>query len=88
MNEFEKELLEKLIVSLNLEDVDPEDIDGDTTLFGDGGLELDSIDAIEIEVMVKAEYGIDILKSERNQATFGTFSSLASFVKENQDRDV
>lgn len=86
MTPFEVELRGKLIEQLNLE-IDAEEIGSDTYLFGQG-LELDSIDAIEIEVMVKAEYGIDILQSERNQSTFGTLGTLAAFIEKNRNRDV
>ncbi len=86
MEEFEKEILSKLITHLNLEDVDTHDVTSETTLFKDG-LELDSIDAIEIEVMIKREYGIDVSKSERNQATFGSIGSLAAFIESNLNRD-
>ena len=85
MTPFETELREKLINQLGLE-IDPAEIESETYLFGQG-LELDSIDAIEIEVMVKAEYGIDILQSERNQSTFGTLGTLAAFIEKNRDRD-
>lgn len=85
MTAFEIELRDKLIQQLGLE-ISPEDIESETYLFGQG-LELDSIDAIEIEVMVKAEYGIDILASERNQSTFGTLGTLAAFIEKNLNRD-
>ena len=85
MTPFEVELRDKLINQLNLE-IDAEEIESETYLFGQG-LELDSIDAIEIEVMVKAEYGIDILQSERNQSTFGTLATLAAFIEHNRNRD-
>jgi len=81
MTEFEIELRGKLISHLNLEDVDLEAFDSDTPLFGDGGLELDSIDAIEIEVMVQKEYGVDILPSERSRSTFGSLGNLAGFIQ-------
>ena len=88
MTEFEVELRDKLIRQLGLEDIDPETITSDTYLFGEGqGLELDSVDAIEIEVLVKTEYGIEILASERTRATFGTFGSLAAFIQNNRNRD-
>ena len=70
MDSFEKELKEKIIACLDLDELDPESITSETFLFGRGrGLELDSIDAIELEVMVKKEYGIDILPSERTRST-------------------
>ena len=81
-------ILDSVIKQLGLDDIDPETITSDTYLFGEGqGLELDSVDAIEIEVLVKTEYGIEILASERNRTTFGTFGSLAAFIQNNRNRD-
>ena len=86
---FELELRDNILKSLDLEEIDKETISGDSFLFGKGqGLGLDSIDAIEIEVMIKREYGIDIKPSERNRATFGTLGDLAEFIGQNMNRDV
>ena len=53
MNGFEIEFKDKLIAHLNMEEIDPSEITEESTLFGEGsGLELDSIDAIEIEVFL------------------------------------
>ncbi len=88
MTQFEKDLAEKLLKALNLdEDVEIDSMSRDTQLFGDDGLELDSIDAIEIEVMVKKDFDIDILPAERNRSTFGSFGIFADFVQNNQGRD-
>ena len=86
MNEFERQLLDKLIDHLKLEEIEVDEIDAGVPLFEDG-LELDSIDIIEIEVLLKQEYGIDILTSERTPEVFGTLGALAAFVADNRDRD-
>jgi len=86
MTPFEEEFRDKLLEHLGLEDVVPGTITGDTYLFGEG-LELDSIDAIEIEVLIKKTYGINIQPSERSESTFGTFGKLTSFIQENRGRD-
>jgi acyl carrier protein len=89
MTDFEIEFRNKLITHLNMQEIDVKDIDADSTLFGEGsGLELDSIDAIEIEVFLKSEYGLDVHPSERTEGIFGTVGSLASFVQKNRNRDV
>ena len=75
MTDFEIQFKKMLIEQLGLDEIDPEIINRDTYLFGEG-LELDSVDAIEIEVMVKKEFGINIVASERNSSTFGTFGTL------------
>ena len=88
MDDFEIEFRNKLLTHLNMEDIDPDDITVESTLFGEGsGLELDSIDAIEIEVFLKQSYGIDVHPSERTQQVFGTLGGLVAFTKENLNRD-
>ena len=57
MEELEKQLKPQRIEALNLEDMSPEDIEGDAPLFGDG-LGLDSIDALELIVLLEKHYGI------------------------------
>ena len=86
MTEFERELLGKIVDHLHLEEVDVDAIAPDTALFGQG-LELDSIDAIELEIMIEKNYGISILTSERTRTTFGTLRGLAAFIDQNRNRD-
>lgn len=86
MTEFERELLGKIVDHLHLEEVDVDGMTPDTALFGQG-LELDSIDAIELEIMIEKNYGISILTSERTKSTFGTLGGLARFIEANRGRD-
>jgi acyl carrier protein len=86
LTELERELLGRIVEHLHLEEVDFGEITADTALFGQG-LGLDSIDAIELEIMIERHYGISILTSERTKSTFGTLGGLASFVEANRDRD-
>lgn len=59
MEELIKELKEEIIKALNLEEMTPEDIDENEALFGDG-LGLDSIDALELIVLMEKKYGIKL----------------------------
>jgi acyl carrier protein len=86
VTEFERTLLGKIIDHLHLEEIDIDAITPDTVLFGQG-LELDSIDAIELEIMIEKNYGISILTSERTKSTFGTLGGLAAFIERNRNRD-
>ena len=60
----------------------------DTPLFGNpAGLNLDSLDALEISVLIEEKYGIVIAVSEREASVFGTLGGLAGFVAKNLGRD-
>lgn len=87
MSEFEIQLRDKLINQLNLFDIDPNTITRETLLFGENGLGLDSINALEIDYMVEKEYSIKILASERNESTFANFGAFADFIQKNLERD-
>ena len=82
-----EELIEKLkvqiIEQLNLEDMESEDIDPDESLFGEG-LGLDSIDALELIVLLEKEYGIKIQNPKDGQKIFFSIRTMAKFIKENQ----
>ena len=71
--ELMDEVKGKLIEELNLEEITPEDIDDEAPLFGDEGLGLDSIDALEIILILEREYGIKIENPGRKaNLLFGT----------------
>jgi acyl carrier protein len=83
----EKELIEELkvqlIEQLNLEDLEVADIGDDMMLFGDE-LGLDSIDALEIIVLLEKDYGVKIENQEEGQKVFKSVRSIAQFILENQ----
>lgn len=84
--ELVTELKTLLIEGLHLEDVEPEEILPDEPLFGDG-LGLDSIDALEIAVLLDKQYGIRISSGdERNSQIFASLNSLAEFIDENRTK--
>ena len=86
MDELVSELKELLIEGLHLEDVEPEDILLDEPLFGEG-LGLDSIDALEIAVLLDRKYGVRISSGDdRNLEIFASLGSLASYVAENRNK--
>ena len=62
MDELIYTLKQQIIEALNLEDMKPEDIDENASLFGEG-LGLDSIDALELIVMMEKNYGIKVSAS-------------------------
>ncbi len=80
------ELKTLFIEGLHLEDVSAEDIAADESLFGEG-LGLDSIDALEIAVLLDRQYGVKITsEDDRNQAIFASLNSLAEFITENRTK--
>jgi acyl carrier protein len=74
------ERIKRLIVeSLNLEGMEPEMIEDETPLFGEG-LGLDSVDALELVVALEKEFGIKIKSQEIGREVFSSVSTLAEFI--------
>jgi acyl carrier protein len=74
-----QELKSKIIESLKLQDTLPEQIDDDAPLFGTG-LGLDSIDALELVVLLEKHYGIVIKDIEEGRPAFRSIRTLAEFI--------
>jgi len=74
------ELKARIIESLKLQDMTPEQIEDDAPLFGEG-LGLDSIDALEMVVMLEKHYGIVIKDIEEGRPAFRSVKSLAEFIE-------
>jgi acyl carrier protein len=72
----------QIIQQLNL-DIDPKTVTEDSFLFGDEGLGLDSIDALELVVLLDKSYGIKIGNPEEVKEHFRSLGSLADYVLEN-----
>jgi len=75
-------LKELLVESLSLEDVTPEDIADDEILFGEG-LGLDSLDAVEIVVLLQRNWGLEIKDMEQGKKIFYSFKTLTDYIFEN-----
>ena len=86
MDNLIAEIKTLLISSLNLEDIQPEDIDSDAPLFVDG-LGLDSIDALELGVALQRRYGLNLSSdSAETRQHFSSISALAAFVAVNRTK--
>ncbi len=84
LTEHELEVGELIIKTLNLESMQAEDIDPEDYLFGEG-LGLDSIDALELALAIKQNYGISIKSGDsENTKVFSSLASLSHFIAENQ----
>ncbi|MEG0930170.1 phosphopantetheine-binding protein [Algoriella sp.] len=79
------ELKVKIIEILNLEDVTVEDIKDNDTLFGDG-LGLDSIDALELIVLLDKEYGIKITDPKEGKTIFQSVEVMADYIEKNRTK--
>ena len=81
---FEDEIRNLIIEVLALEDVTPADIEAEAALFVEG-LGLDSIDALELAMVLEERYGVKIGDDpDQNREIFGSLRSLASFVSGNR----
>jgi len=85
MEELIEQLKVQIIKQLNLEDVEPGDIDPDEPLFGDG-LGLDSIDALELIVLLEKEYGIKIENPKDGKKIFYSVRTMAKFITEHRKK--
>lgn len=79
------QLKNQIIEVLNLEDMTPEDIDAEAPLFGDG-LGLDSIDALELIVLLEREYGIKLSNPTEGKQIFKSIASIADYVSKNRKK--
>ncbi|MFA6742156.1 MAG: phosphopantetheine-binding protein [Arcobacteraceae bacterium] len=78
-NEFKQFLID----GLKLEDIGVDDINDGDPLFGDDGLGLDSVDSIELVLIIEKEYGIKISNTEQYQEIFKSVNSLLKYINEN-----
>lgn len=76
----------QIISVLKLSDVKPEDIDADAPLVG-GGLGLDSIDTLELLVLLEKEYGVTVPDVNVGRKVFSSVRSLASYIEENRPKE-
>ncbi|KGO91307.1 phosphopantetheine-binding protein [Flavobacterium subsaxonicum] len=85
MEALKQELKEKIINILNLEDITPEDVNDNDPLFGDG-LGLDSIDALELIVMLDKDYGIKLADPKEGKAIFQSIETMAAYISEKRTK--
>jgi acyl carrier protein len=83
MGELIEKLKHEIIEVLNLEDVGPNEIEPKAPLFGDG-LGLDSIDALELIVLLEKNYGIKIDDPKKGKDVFYSVQTMAEFIEKNR----
>lgn len=84
MEELIEKLKSQLIEALNLEEVTPADIDPEAPLFGEDGLGLDSIDALEIILILERNYGLRIENPKEGKHIFYSVKTLAEYITANR----
>ena len=85
MENLKIELKNKIIEVLNLEDMSAADINDADTLFGDG-LGLDSIDALELIVLLDKDYGIKLTDPKQGKEIFQSINTMADYVNTNRTK--
>ena len=79
------QLKEKIIAGLGLEDIGIDEIEDDMPLFGDDGLGLDSVDAIELTLIIEKEFGVKIKDVENSQEVFASINSLVKYINDHKE---
>ena len=85
MDELVLQLKKQIIEAVNLEDMTPEDIDSNAPLFGEG-LGLDSIDALELIVLLERQYGIKLSNPSEGKEIFKSVASIADYVSRHRTK--
>ena len=85
MDALVQELKEKVIQALNLEDMTPDDIDANAPLFGEG-FGLDSIDALELIVLMERNYGIKLKNANEGKDIFKSIQVMADYISKNRTK--
>lgn len=86
MEQLITEIKLKLIDALNLDGMTPEDIDDNAPLFGEEGLGLDSIDVLELIVLLEKNYGIKLDSPAKGRQVFQSIAVMAKYVEENRTK--
>ena len=82
---LKEQIKQILIEDLNLEDITAEEISDDEPLFGEG-LGLDSLDAVELAVLVQKNFGVEIKDMEEGRPALQSVQALAQFIEDKQGK--
>lgn len=86
MEELIKTLKTQIIEALNLQDLSVEEFDNEAPLFGDDGIGLDSIDALELIVLLEKNYGIRLANAAAGKEVFKSVKAMAEYVAANRKK--
>lgn len=85
MDELKRQLKQQIIEVLSLEEINPEDIVDSEPLFGEG-LGLDSIDALELIVLMEKSYGIRLNNPAEGKAIFASLDTMADYIAQHRTK--
>ena len=80
------ELKQKVVEALNLEELSAEEINENTPLFGADGLGLDSIDALELIVLLDKEYGIRLSDPKQGKEIFYSKATMSEYIQKHRTK--
>ena len=83
VDELGQNLKKQIVAQLNLKDINPEDIGTEEPLFGKG-LGLDSIDALELIVLLEEKYGIVVENPEEGRKIFHSVATITQYIIDNK----
>lgn len=83
--DLKREIKELLVSELNLSGRDPSTIDDEAALFGSDGLGLDSLDALQIAMLVEERFGVRVPEGDEARPIFRSVSSLSEFIGRERD---
>lgn len=85
MDKLKAQLKEQILEALSLDEMKPEEIDDNAPLFGEG-LGLDSIDALELIVLMEKQYGIKLSNPAEGKEVFKSINVMAEYITKNRTR--
>ena len=86
MEQLIKDLKVQIKEALHLEELSIEDFDENAPLFGEDGIGLDSLDILEIIVLLEKEYGIRLSNPKEGKAIFQSVKTIAEYVQANRKK--
>jgi acyl carrier protein len=86
-SDLKSEIKQLLVAELNLTGRDPNGIEDDAPLFGTGGLGLDSLDALQIAMLVEEKFGVRVPEGDEARPIFRSVSSLSEFIAQARQLD-
>ena len=84
--DIKQKLKQVIIKDLALEDISVDSINDDSPIFGEGGLGLDSLDAVELVVILQKNFGVQIKDMAKGREVFQSINTLAEYIQKNMQQ--